>query len=175
MQVSALPPACCINNVESSFCCSFPEESLTPKFHVMIFEHQRMMQKYFMCGMTTEEFIEVLHRDENEHKRLVRHMHDAGHSAFICLSIPLCSVHQGSLFVSMFVSIHSSLVSLRLIYCSVQRSAWRPKQGTSATDKSQKSALLFKNERASATFLVSEVQNSKKKKRRKKGLKFEMI
>jgi hypothetical protein len=44
--------------------------------------------------MTTEEFIEVLHRDENEHKRLVRHMHDAGHSAFICLSIPLCSMHQ---------------------------------------------------------------------------------
>ena len=47
----------------------------------MIFEHQRMMQKYFMCGMPTEEFIEVLHRDENEHKRLVRHMHDRGWSA----------------------------------------------------------------------------------------------
>ena len=85
----------CTNNIDSHLYCSFPEESLTAKFHVMIFEHQRMMQKYFMCGMTTEEFIEVLHRDENEHKRLVRHMHDAGVvSAFIPLSNSLCRVQQ---------------------------------------------------------------------------------
>ena len=50
----------------------FPDVSLTPKFHLMVYEHQRMMKKYGMCGMTTEEFIEVLHRDENEHRRLVR-------------------------------------------------------------------------------------------------------
>jgi len=57
-----------------SVVCRYPEETLTPKFHIMIYEHQRLMKKYGMCGMTTEEFIEVLHRDENEHFRLVRHM-----------------------------------------------------------------------------------------------------
>ena len=42
-----------------------------------------------MWGMTTEEFIEVLHRDENEHKRLVRHMQDAGARLSACLFLLL--------------------------------------------------------------------------------------
>ena len=39
--------------------------------------------------MTTEEFIEVLHRDENEHRRLVRHVHNVGMALLIFTSSKL--------------------------------------------------------------------------------------
>ena len=48
-----------------------------------------MVQKYFTCGVTNEEFIEVLHRDENEHRRLVRHVHNVGMALLIFTSSKL--------------------------------------------------------------------------------------
>jgi hypothetical protein len=38
-----------------SIACRFPEASLTPKFHVLVYEHSRMLKEHYFCGMMTEE------------------------------------------------------------------------------------------------------------------------
>jgi hypothetical protein len=35
----------------------FPEASLTPKFHVLVYEHQRMLKEHHFYGMMTEEVV----------------------------------------------------------------------------------------------------------------------
>jgi hypothetical protein len=47
------------------FPVNYPKSTITPKFHIMIYEHTRMRQLHFMCGILTEEVIEALHRQQN--------------------------------------------------------------------------------------------------------------
>ena len=47
------------NGVSLPVVCRYPEETPTPKFYIMIYEHQRLMKKYGMYGTTTGEIIEV--------------------------------------------------------------------------------------------------------------------
>ena len=44
--------------------------TITPKFHVMIYEHSRFIKKHKVLGLFTEECIEALHKAENESKNL---------------------------------------------------------------------------------------------------------
>ena len=54
------------------FCVrSFPNESITPKFHIITYEHTRIMKAVGSCGDSTEEGVEGLHRDSNGHDNLV--------------------------------------------------------------------------------------------------------
>ena len=46
-------PRCC--RQPQCLCCRFPDSSITPKFHVMIYEHCRMLKQHGFCGMMTEE------------------------------------------------------------------------------------------------------------------------
>ena len=48
----------------------FPTSTITPKFHVMIYEHVKSIKKHKVLGLFTEECIEALHRAENEAKNL---------------------------------------------------------------------------------------------------------
>jgi hypothetical protein len=56
--------------------CRFPEDSIPPKFHVITYEHSRLLKLYQMCGMTTEEAIEALHREENSYLNRSSHIKD---------------------------------------------------------------------------------------------------
>jgi hypothetical protein len=57
-----------------SYGCWYPTQhvdvGITPKFHVMVYEHTRMMKAHHMCGLLTEEAIEALHRNQNSVKNL---------------------------------------------------------------------------------------------------------
>ena len=49
----------------------YTSEGITPKFHIITYEHTRIMKAVGSCGDSTEEGIEGLHRDSNSHDNLV--------------------------------------------------------------------------------------------------------